>query len=169
MSRPTTLIESKPQRKPADQSKEQNYAKTVLENAVQKIEKAPNGEKHNSRLRLSRLIGGYAASGLLNQEQALSDLIAAAQSNTTDPKQAEKDVRDGFCYGMQSPLVVTPCRDQREFPNKSPCDTSNSEINHAKGLDELRWHHRPIGKDRNILFANICNVQQYLRQNHAEI
>ena len=82
-------MESKPQRKPADQSKEQNYAKTILENAVQKIEKAQNGEKHNSRLRLSRLIGGYAVSGLLNQEQALSDLIAAAQSNTTDPKQAK--------------------------------------------------------------------------------
>ena len=59
-----------------------------MENAVQKIEQAPNGEKHNTRLRLSRLIGGYAASELLNQEQALSDLIAAAQSNTTDPKQA---------------------------------------------------------------------------------
>ena len=169
LSRPTTLMESKPQRKPADQSKEQNYAETVLENAVQKIEQAPKGEKHNTRLRLSRLIGGYAASELLNQEQALSDLIAAAQSNTTDPKQAEKDVRDGFCYGMQSPLVVTPCRDQREFPNKSPCDTSNSEINHANGLDELGWHHQQIGKDRHILVANICNVQQYLRQNHAEI
>ncbi|MEC7222604.1 MAG: hypothetical protein VXW29_19555, partial [SAR324 cluster bacterium] len=52
---------------------------------------------------------------------------------------------------------------------KIPCDTSNSEINHANGLDELGWHHQQIGKDRHILVANICNVQTYLRQNHAEI
>ena len=61
------LIESKPQRKPADQ-KEQNYAKTVLENAVQKIEKAPNGEAQLS-LEAVRLIEAMPFQAR-NQEQA---------------------------------------------------------------------------------------------------
>ncbi len=168
--RPTSLAITKPRRKPAGQSRKRKYAEAVLETAAQKIEQAPDGEKHNTRLNQSRLVGGFAASGHLNEQQALSKLIAAALSNTANSTQAEKDVRDGFADGTQHPLVVSPPKGQQETPNQRAFpDSPDRMFAQAIDFDKADWHKKDISQDKQVLIANLHNVKEYLRQTRAEI
>ncbi len=169
-ARPTSSAVTKSQRKPADKSRERKYAEAVLETATQKIEQAPDGKKNKTRFNESRLVGGFAASGSLDGQQALSKLITAALSNTTKPKEAEKDVRDGFEDGTQRPLVAPPPKGQQETPNQRAFPASPDRMfAQAIDFDKADWHKRYISQDKQVLIANIHNVKEYLRQTRAEI
>ena len=83
-------------------------ANQTLQQAVYKIKTAKRGEKHNTRLAQSRLIGGYVAAGALDEGQALEDLEKAACLNTDNESSALKDIKDGFVNGKQSPIHPYP-------------------------------------------------------------
>tara|TARA_E500000178_G_scaffold91192_1_gene89991 strand:+ start:1496 stop:3826 length:2331 start_codon:yes stop_codon:yes gene_type:complete len=168
--KPTSPAKPQPQRKTAGKSKERKHAEAVLETAAQKIQQAPDGEKHNTRLNHSRLVGGFAASGSLDVQLALSKLIAAALSNTENPTQAEKDVRDGFADGTQHPIDMSLPKGKQETPNQraSP-DSPDSMFAQTIDFDKADWHKRYISEDKQVLIANIHNVKEYLRQTRAEI
>lgn len=82
--------------------------KTQLEHQLQKIQTAPSGSKHEVRLKVGTLVGGFVAAGYLDYSEAASYLLAAAMSNTSAPALAQKDVLDGLNYGLSSPVAIEP-------------------------------------------------------------
>ena len=157
LPQPISSKNSKTQNKFSEEMRGRYYAEKVLLNAVQKIEQAPDGDRHKTRLSQSRLVGGYVAAGYLGENEVLSVLSAAARSNTTDEKQAEKDVRDGFGHGVQAPLEV------------KPWDEKHESTSQAVEFEKDCWHKKTLKNDKQILIANLHNVQEYLRQTRAEI
>lgn len=88
------------------------YAQKVLEKAVSDIETAPDTKKHSTRLERSRLVGGFAAAGHLDEADAWAALRDAALKNTTNAAQAIKDVTDGFEHGKQSKIDPPPIEEK---------------------------------------------------------
>ncbi len=85
-------------------STRRRYAQKVLETACQRISTAPLGERNRTRIAQARVVAGYAASGCLDEGEALAALIGAAESNTDSPEQARRDIEGAFSDGLQNPL-----------------------------------------------------------------
>lgn len=82
--------------------------KTQLERQLQKIQTAPAGAKHSTRLKVGTLVGGFVAAGYLDYNEAVGYLLSAAMSNTSAPSLAQQDVLDGLNYGLSFPISITP-------------------------------------------------------------
>lgn len=77
-----------------------------LNQAVQLIIQAPNGQKHAALLKASRLCGGWVAGGQVDYQDALQALQKAIGSREVDDiQQAYKTIQDGLKHGMEAPLV----------------------------------------------------------------
>ena len=78
----------------------------ALRRACDQIENAPLGERHHTRLRMSRLIGGITASGRLEESEALVELQEAALKGTATPEDPRilKTIHDGFDHGLKDPV-----------------------------------------------------------------
>jgi hypothetical protein len=83
------------------------YGRKVLESACQKIRQASPGEMHIIRRDNARLVGGYVASGFIDETEAMAALEQAVkESNTTSPAEAMKNIQEGLRHGMQSPIFI---------------------------------------------------------------
>jgi hypothetical protein len=90
-------------------------ADDALKTACEKITGSQKGEKHFTRLRMSRLVGGYVGGGLIDYEIAKAKLIDAARWNgTTDLRSATKTIEDGLKYGMAVPITKEQIELERE-------------------------------------------------------
>lgn len=72
--------------------------------AIDMIRNSDKGELHNARLKAGRLIGGYIASGILEENRVVDILLNEIRYKTTDFEAAKKDLLDGIGYGKSSPL-----------------------------------------------------------------
>jgi hypothetical protein len=75
---------------------------------VKMIEQAPDGEKNNMLLKAANLMGGYIASGAVNEEDAVFAMENAIQNreiNSFDA--AKKTIKNGIAYGKKSPIDVS--------------------------------------------------------------
>jgi hypothetical protein len=69
------------------------------------IDNAIDGEKHGTLLKASRLLGGYIASGLVNELEAVRILENTIRGKgVVDFKQAQKTIKDGIEYGKLQPI-----------------------------------------------------------------
>jgi putative DNA primase/helicase len=83
----------------------ERYGHKVLENACNKIQQSAPGNQHGCRLRQGRLVGGFIASGFINESEAMTALEnAVSASGAKDMKAAMRTVQDGIEYGKKSPL-----------------------------------------------------------------
>ncbi len=80
------------------------YGTKVLETCCSKIASAPLGERNSTRIKYGRLAGGFCASGCMDEGEALTALLAAAESNTQDPPAARRDIEGAFADGLKNPL-----------------------------------------------------------------
>lgn len=81
------------------------YGQEVLSSCCQEISSSAAGNQHNTRLRMARLVGGYIASGLIEESQALSELENAVKASGAKlVHQAMDTILDGINYGKQAPL-----------------------------------------------------------------
>ncbi len=86
-------------------SGKQKYARKVLESCCENIRQSQPGSQHNTRLRMSRLIGGYIH--YLDESEILSALEQAVRdSGAKYIGQAMKTVKDGLNHGKQNPLYI---------------------------------------------------------------
>lgn len=73
--------------------------------AVNMIRNAPDGEKHNTLLKASKLMGGYIATGEVAEEKAIEEMENAIQSRNIDSLEAaKKTIQSGIAYGKRSPI-----------------------------------------------------------------
>jgi len=107
------------------------YGQKVLDSCCLKMKDAPKGSRHPIRLKQSRYIGGYVASGFIDEISALSVIESALLAGgTKDIKQAMKTVMDGIEFGKQSPL----------YPE---------ERVQAKKKDDIEYYYNPDDNDDN--------------------
>lgn len=73
----------------------------------QKVHSAPQGDRHNTLLRMARLGGGYIASGALDETAVVAELSAAARGWGDDEAEIERVIRDGITNGKTAPVQFT--------------------------------------------------------------
>jgi VirE N-terminal domain len=89
------------------------YAVSAIQTAVRMIHAARLGTRHHTRLRASRLLGGYVAGGFLSYDQAYAVLEHALVGHTDDLKRALKTVEDGLAYGAAHPITLAALEAER--------------------------------------------------------
>jgi hypothetical protein len=91
---------------------------------LKKLEEAPDGKRHHTRFKMSRLAGGYFAGGLVD-ETILEQMIESYQFqyDTEDPEDIQKReikaIRDGFKEGRKEPLTEIKSFNTKDFEDKS--------------------------------------------------
>ena len=83
-----------------------NRTSSPLETALRMIREAEKGERHNSILRASILIGGYVAIGQLSEHEAVEQLQSEAREKLPRERHsgAAKTIRDGIKHGKLNPV-----------------------------------------------------------------
>jgi hypothetical protein len=82
-----------------------NYSKVNI--ALEMVRNSIDGQKHTTLLKASKLMGGYIASGAVDESEAIRLLETEIQyKDIDDPKQATKTIKDGINYGKQNPIEV---------------------------------------------------------------
>lgn len=123
--RPVTLPETK------NNGWQEKYGRKVLESSCREIEESVLGNKHYTRLRMARLVGGFIASGFIDEQEALIALEQAVKNNNAKPLQpALKTVRDGIEHGKMEPV----------YPESNFEDTYSSDIVYDLSDDEGSQH-----------------------------
>lgn len=79
------------------------YGQAVLNNALETIQTAPEGDRHTRIFKASAAVGGFVAGGEL--VECLDDLIAVC------PEQHERACSDGYARGLTNPKAA-PQRNQ---------------------------------------------------------
>jgi len=106
------------------------YGMKVLESSCLEIESSPKGQQHNTRLRMARVIGGFIASGYIDEGEALNALEGAVRtSGAVMMVQAMKTVRDGIEHGKLSPIHPEE-RAQASYQDR------NKDIDYYCDIDE---------------------------------
>lgn len=81
-----------------------SYLSGILQRLLDNVRYAPDGERHGARLKNSRALGGYIATGYFRRGDVEPLMIDAALANTGSSTSAEKTVKDGIDYGLNKPL-----------------------------------------------------------------
>lgn len=91
-----------------------DVARTMIKNSV-------DGEKHDVLIKASRYLGGYVATGRLNETEAVDVLMDAIQKkDILDLKGAQDAIAAGIEYGKEAPLYETKKIEQsQEFVQRS--------------------------------------------------
>lgn len=78
----------------------------LLGKAVAMVRTSWDGEKHDQLLKASRLLGGYVAAGRIDEQDAITTLVAeiAQKEDVKDLRGAKKTILDGINYGKRAPL-----------------------------------------------------------------
>lgn len=118
--------------------------KVVLSQACDRIKLARHGEKHDTRLRYSRLVGGYVSGMGLDKEYAFNELTKSALLNTSDSVKAIKDIENGFKNGLISPITKKSKSKSKELPCEFWEFTSAKEpelkINYTNLFEVIHWY-----------------------------
>lgn len=95
-----------------NQNEETNFFKLSpiekkIEIACDMIRQSSEGDKHKTLLAASNLLGGYVASGYMSYDQAQGVLEQEISKRDIDSfKGAQKTIREGLKFGLQSPLEI---------------------------------------------------------------
>ena len=83
----------------------QRKGKSKISIAVDMVRSSVDGDKHETLLKASKLLGGYVATGYVDENEAVSILRQEIEAkNPKDINNAYKTIDDGIAYGKASPL-----------------------------------------------------------------
>lgn len=83
-----------------------DYVKLNL--AAKMIRQAPDGDKHNTLLRASRLCGGYVAAGRMEEQEVVRVLTREIlKRDVDDEEHTIRTIREAIDKGRQDPITVT--------------------------------------------------------------
>ncbi|XOV66382.1 MAG: BT4734/BF3469 family protein [Fluviicola sp.] len=102
------------------ETQKEYFGLSKLQSAVCKIEASKEGEKHDTLLRQSRIIGTYIYYGLIDHESAkiaLRDAINSRKETVADLKGAYNTISDGIKHGFDNPYDISSevVSDQQKF------------------------------------------------------
>jgi len=145
---------------------QERYGRKVLETACKKIKQSAAGNQHGTRLGQSRLIGGFIASGFINEPEALTALEnAVSASGAKNMKKSMQTIMDGIAYGKKSPLQ--PIEQHRTTTGPQPKPDPDKA---KQAADNILKNREPCGPfDLGILPENIKRyVESICRSTDAD-
>lgn len=130
----------------------EDYSNIILERARNYILKSKDGEKHHSLFNISRLIGGYSASNLVDANLAINYLeqSISMRRGIVSFKDAQKTIRDGFSKGLLAPLTENHIY---SFQNKSNVEFDEEFDNLHTDEVEIKMQKETLYSD--FVFNNI--------------
>jgi hypothetical protein len=102
---------------PADRQK--RYAQQAIKTATEMIDASipptatSAGTRHETRLKASRLLGGYIAGDILTCAEACTTLQEAVTRNTDDVPRSMRTIADGLAYGQQAAITLDQLEAER--------------------------------------------------------
>lgn len=108
---------------------QEKYGRKVLESCCLEIQQSQPGGQHSARLGKARLIGGFIASGFIDEPEGLAAIEqAVSASGAKNITQAMKTIKDGIEHGKLSPISVESNKKYENSHIKSrPEDTSSGK------------------------------------------
>ncbi len=103
---------------PAD--RRQRYAQQAIKTATEMIDASvpptatSAGIRHETRLKASRLLGGYVVGGILPYAEAYAALEAAVARNTEDLPRSMKTIADGLHHGEHDAITLEDLERERQ-------------------------------------------------------
>jgi len=91
----------------------ERWAQRKIDYAVERVQAATDGEKHNERYAMARLLGGLVPHGLATEDQIARALFDANTPKTEAQRREWKTIVDGIRDGGRAPL---PLPDEPEQP-----------------------------------------------------
>lgn len=152
------------------QSKDGNRA---IETAINLLNHATSGNKHNTRLKVGELLGGYVAGGYFSKEYALNCVENAVISNSTlSPDKALKEIETAIEHGTKKPIKpeqIEQARNeynQRNFPLKKNhivehTNTQTGEITKEE-LPFIFWHEVEDKRGKPELKIDVDGIIEFL-------
>lgn len=118
--------------KPVDDAYLRAWADRIIDTALDKMRQAGDGERHNTRLAMGRLLGGLIPYGLMSEERAERLLYDANVPDGNHQGEA-KAIRDGIAFGRSAPLDVPEPPPQPVFDSEQYACCPEHERRLVKG------------------------------------
>lgn len=116
--------------RPAGRKYLERWAQHKIDYAVERVRQATDGERHNTRYAMARLLGGLLPHGLATDEQIARELFEAQIPKTAAQRSEYKTIIDGIRDGALRPLPLP------EAPNQPVYD--------GNGFACCPIHQRPL-------------------------
>lgn len=84
----------------------ERWANAKIEYAIERVALALDGEKHNTRYAMARLLGGLIPHGLATEDSLERALFDANPPKTAAQRSERKTIRDGIAEGTRAPLQL---------------------------------------------------------------
>ena len=101
---PLTLLEPTHTTRTAGRKYLERWAQHKLDYAVERVRSAPDGQRHNERYAMGRLLGGLIPHGLATEDQIARALFDANVPKTGAQRSEYKTILDGIAEGAKSAL-----------------------------------------------------------------
>jgi hypothetical protein len=105
-----------------------NYAKVNI--ALEMIRNSIDGQKHDTLLKASKLIGGYIASGVVDESEAFRLMEQEISlKNVGDMGLAKRTIKNGIEYGKQFPIEVIQYEKWKPIKYEIPSNITQNKDN----------------------------------------
>lgn len=113
------------------------YCLKMLGQAMARVAVAPDGQKHDTLLKMATWMGGFVPA--LAETEIEDTLWTAVALRAEDEYGARKTIRDGIAYGKNKPLAVPELR--HAPTNVNP---KTGEISEAPAAQDTNWLHQGV-------------------------
>lgn len=112
----------------------ERWAQHKIDYAVERVSQAVDGQRHNERYAMARLLGGLIPHGLATADQIARALFDANTPKTTAQRSEYKTILDGIEEGSRLPLPLPeePSQPLFDDANRAVCPTHKRVLSAAK-------------------------------------
>lgn len=109
---PVVMPTSRPTTAPAGRKYLERWAQHKIDYAVERVRSAVDGERHNERYAMARLLGGLIPHSLASDDQIARALFEAQPPKTAAQRSEYKTILDGIREGTSAPLLLPDAPEQ---------------------------------------------------------
>jgi hypothetical protein len=128
-------------KKPTESVGNRKYVLSALDDAIQKIQNAPSGERNNTLNSQAFSIAQFVGAGELNEHLAWSSLSEAAEHNGLDTQEIDATLHSAFQKGKMQPRHAPEVKQRSVAPvvaRNETIDEDTGEI--IQGGDSVDWY-----------------------------
>ncbi len=145
-----------------------------IEAAVQMVTAAPDGQRHNTRLRAARLIGGYLEAAqregvtVLTDDEAIRILMDARPPSQGSQRSERRAIEAGIAYGRSSPVELpkptTPTAKPKRTVTRTAPVEQDAPVDEPATDGEEDVHLTDLGNGKRLVTAcgdRLCYVSEW--------
>lgn len=135
--------------RPASRKHLERWAQHKIDYATERVAAALDGERHNERFKMARLLGGLVPLGLATEDEIERALFDANLPRTEAQRKERKTIRDGIRDGARTPLELPPEPAQPTFNSSgfAMCPTHARQLDPAKNGNGWKCRARDSSTD----------------------